>query len=339
MAGENRASEHPLTERLARAPWEYDYFQAVRRLECEHPHLPRVGWSQRLADDPVRFAQEASAAFAPSTLARFGPRGSSPVPVMTVRFFGFLGPNGPLPIHLTDYVRNRELNAHDPTLTRFLDVFHHRMLSLFYRAWSSGEITVSRDRANEDRFAVYVGSLFGHAFSTLHQRDSLPDEAKLHYAGRLAAQSRNAEGLTAILSDFFQVPVRIVEFVGQWIDLPREYQCRLGESRATGALGRTSIVGSRVWDCQQKFRLVFGPLRLKDYLRFLPGTIGFTRLRDWIRNYLGRMLQWEVQLILRRDEVPSVQLGRDGRLGWTTWLHAQPLNRDPDDLVLQSGDL
>ncbi len=230
MASEDRPAAQPLIERLMQSPYSFDFFQAVRRIECAHPAQPRIGHSQHLNGDPIRFGQEPSLAFAPSTIASCQPGPDGGAPRLSVHFLGLLGPNGPMPLHITEYVRGRILINHDRTMARFLDVFHHRMISLFYRAWASSQMPVSRDRPQEDRFAMYIGSLIGIGMRSLRGRDTIQDEAKLHYSGRLACQTRNAEGIRAILSDYFGVPTRIDQFVGQWIDLPPENLLKLGQS-------------------------------------------------------------------------------------------------------------
>ncbi len=111
-------------------------------------------------------------------------------------FLGLFGPNAPLPLHLTEYAIDRRRNAKDGTLGAFADIFHHRMLSLFYRAWADSQPTVQFDRPDEDRFRLYIGALVGMATPHLDARDALPDQYKRFFAGRLVPQARNAEGLS-----------------------------------------------------------------------------------------------------------------------------------------------
>ena len=335
MAGETGSETHSLRERLREAPWRFDFFQAARRLECASAERPRIGHSQHPKDDHVRFCQEPSLAFAPCTVAADrDPRGAAP-PRLFVNFLGLLGPNGPFPLHLTEYARERELHHKDMALSRFLDVFNHRMISLFYRAWACNQQAVNFERGDGDRFAVYIGSLFGIGLSSLRHRDAVPDVAKLHYSGRLVCQTKHPAGLCAILREYFGLASEIVEFVGRWLRLPEDCCCRLGESPDTGSLGTTAIVGSRIWECQQSFRIRFGPMGLVDYERMLPNGDSFRRLVAWEKNYVDDEFQWEAQLILRKEEVPETKLGQFGMLGWTTWLKSQPFERDADDLVLQ----
>ena len=324
-----------LARRLEEAPYRFDFFQAVRRIENLHPDRPRVGHSRRPAEDPVRFCQEPSLAFAPSTIAAYRSDVTSRAPLMWVSFLGLLGPNGPLPLHLTEYVRERMLVHHDRTLMRFLDMFNHRMVSMFYRAWATNQQTVQFERGDDDHFATYIGSMFGIGMETLRKRDAVPDVAKLHFSGHLVCQTRHPEGLCRLLEDYYRVPVRLTELVGQWLDVPEACICRLGESPETGSLGWTAIVGSRVWEVQQRFRLRFGAMGLAEYERLLPGGDSLRRLLAWVKNYLADELMWDVQLVLKKEEVPAVKMGSFGRLGWTTWLTSRPLDHDADDLVLQ----
>lgn len=320
--------------KLKQHPYRFELFEALRRLECAHPDRPRLGRSSRASDDPVRLGQEPTLSFAPSTIASFGPVKGYPAPRLATYYLGLFGPNGPLPVHLTDYVAGRERHASDTTLRGFADVFHHRILSLFYRAWADSRPTVSFDRKESDRFASYVGSLLGVAMESLRGRDALPDLAKFHYVGAFACQSRHAEGLEAVLGDYFKLPVKIQQFVGQWLDVPQRSRWRLGSSPDTGALGLTTIVGARVWDCQQKFRAVFGPLKLQEYERLLPSSDSCARMAALVRTYVGDELNWEANLILERGEVPPLRLGGVSKLGWTTWLTTRKTAGNVDDLLL-----
>jgi type VI secretion system protein ImpH len=319
-------------------PWKYDFFRAVRLLECAHRQRPRMGESLHPKDDPVRFGQRPSLAFASSTLASYEPpNGEREAARLLINFTGLLGPNGPMPLHLTEHARDRQRNAHDVTLVRFLDVFHHRMISLFYRAWADGEKAVDFDRPENSRFADYLGSFFGLGMDSLRNRDEAPDWTKIYFSGRLSPHIRNPEGLEAILIEDFGIPTKVQTFQGQWMRLPTESLCKLGASPDSGTLGRTAIVGEKFWAGQLKFRLRLGAMRWKDYQRLLPTGTAWRRLQAWVRNYIGREFFWEAQLVLMASEAPSIALGRTGQLGWSTWLKSKPFQRDADNLIL-AGD-
>lgn len=342
MADSNRTPPHlvELLAELERAPHGFDFYQAVRIIDCAESAKPPTGTSERVLDDVIRFALDESLAFAPATLARCEPTPAGRVRKVFQRFMGLLGPNGPLPLHLTEYARDRARDKGDVTFQRFLDVFHHRMLSFFYRAWARVRPTVSFDKPDSDRFTDYVGSLFGVGMPSLRHRDALPDLPKLHFAGLLSCQSKHAEGLLSILRGYFCFPVQLEEFVGQWIELPAQSRCLMGS--ASASLGRTTTVGSHVWDCQQKFRIIIGPLSLEEYQRMLPGAAAGEGRRESlpamvaaVRNYIGDQLDWDLQLILKREETPPVKMGEQGQLGWTSWMPAEVVGKDPDDLILQ----
>jgi type VI secretion system protein ImpH len=328
---------------VAREPYRYDFYQTLRRLECLYDHKPRWGTALRPVEEPVRLGQEPDLSFAPSPLASLEFRKDGLPPRLQVRLFGLLGPNGPLPIHITEYARQRLRHAGDPTLCRFLDLFHHRFLALLYRAWAQAQPHVNRDRPGQDHYLTYVGTFIGIAPGPLRNRDTVPDLAKLFHVGTLARQVRDADGLAAIIRQFFGVAARIEEFVGHVLLLaPRDrtYLGADGQSLGTGA-----VVGARIWDRQSKFRIHLGPLTLKEYEEFLPATRsgkpgptrGGTSLRklvDWVRFYLCFELDWDVRLRLERNEVPVLKLGVQGQLGWTTWLGTRTSPSDADDVCL-----
>ena len=339
MASDDRPTPPPLTDQplfaeLTRAPWRYGFLHTLRQLDALHPEHPPLGMTARASDDPIRLGQEPSLIFAPAELAALLPPAAGQPARLLVYFLGLFGPNGPLPLHLTNHARERLRQAGDPTFARFADVFHHRMLSLFYRAWAQAQPAVSFDRPTQDRFGTYLGALAGTGMPAYQGRDAMPDLAKRHFTGHLSCQNRHAEGLRSMLTEFLRLPVRIEEFIGHWLVLPEDCRLCLGTSPATGHLGQTTTLGGRVWDHQSKFRVIIGPVRLVDFRRLLPGGDSLNRVRDLVRNYLGDQLDWDLNPVLTAPDVPGLRLGRGGQLGWTTWLLSRPASRDADDLKL-----
>jgi type VI secretion system protein ImpH len=315
--------------------YEWDFFQALRVLDCQHPDLPRIGTSRKASEEPIRLGQDCSMAFAPSAMTSFTPTNQDQCPRLGVAFLGLLGPNGPLPLHLTDHALERKRRFKDETFLRFLNLFEHRFLAFFYRAWCRSQPAVSYDRPEEDRFGEYIASLAGLGLRSLSSRDEMHDNAKLHFAGLLVDGAKHPEGLAAILQGYFGVPAAVVEFVGEWLEIAPDEQCRLGSSIMTGTLGENTIVGSAVFECQHRFRLRLGPLSFVELEGLLPGQPTTAALRATVRNYVGDQYRWDLQLILKRDEIPQTQLGAaTARLGWTTWLGIWTSPHDADDVIV-----
>jgi type VI secretion system protein ImpH len=323
-----------LLEDLLEEPYSFGFFCAMRRLECLHPQWPRLGKAPSPVREPVRLGQDCSMDFAPSTISSFRRQPESEIPRLGVAFLGLFGPNGPLPLHLTDYALERARRYKDWTFLRFADLFHHRYLCMFYRGWANAQPAVSFDRPEDDRFGEYVASLCGLGLPSLRNRDAMLDNAKLHFAGRLLCGAKNADGLGAIIGDYFLVTVSITEFVGEWLEISPRDRCMLGATPATGTLGATAIAGAYAFECQHKFRVHIGPIGLVRYEQLLPGGESLTALIALVHNYVGDEYVWDLQLILRKEEVPALNLGAEARLGWTSWLGVRPSENDADDLIL-----
>jgi type VI secretion system protein ImpH len=332
------AQRDAFAARVAQAPFDFDLWNFLRWIDALHPELPPLGRSPRPRLEPLRIGQEPSLAFAPAQISGFDRGGAAGRPRLTILGFGLFGPNGPLPTHLTDYARERLRARGDPTFVRFCDLFHHRFTLFFYRAWAATQPTVSLDRADTDAFARFVGSLVHLGDDTLKARDAVPDHAKIHFAGHLVRETRNAEGIARILQVFLRAGVAVEQWVGQWLSLAPEQRTRLGAGRQAEQLGLGTVAGASVPDAQGRFRLRIGALSLADYEGHLPGGRFFPQVLAWLRNYIGFELAWDVRLVLRHDEVPAAKLGGSTRLGFTSWLGTRTTASDADDLVLAHED-
>lgn len=311
-----------------------DFFWAMRVLQTRARGRVRIGESVRLEDDWLRLRQPPHFHSAHGPIEKIVPAEDEKPAEVHVRFFGLFGPNGGLPLHVTETAFERRHHHKDETLWRFVDLFHHRMLTLFFRAWAMHQPAVDLERGEDARYPRWIGALAGLGHESLQRRDAWDDFSKLFHAGQLSRPTRNAAGLQAILQDFFGVPVDIRSFVGQWTPLPEESRCSLGADPRTGGLGRSTYLGENLWDRQSKFRLRIGPLGLQDFQRFLPSEQACKRLRDIVRLFTGFEFAWDLQCVLRAGEVPATQLGSNGRLGWTTWLKTREFIADADDLII-----
>lgn len=325
---------------ISQFPHRQELFQLLRRIASAHPHLPKFGQALRPADEPLRITQEATLTFAPSAVSAVQCAPGA-VPRLMQRVFGLLGPNGPLPIHLTEQARERQMHHADPTLLRFLDMLTHRFAMQFYAAWAQAQPVVSLDRPGDTLHRAIVGSLFGLGNAAQFARDALGDYPKLYFAGRLSRSVRDAEGLQAWISSQFKVPVQIEPWSGHWMVLEPTDRSRLSRHGALG-LGRGVALGSRVWDVQHKFRIVIGALDWKQYAEFVPGGSALGVLLALVRQYVGFEFEWDVRVILRREQVPPLQLSSDprridariGALGQSAWLRSSQRPQDAGDYVV-----
>lgn len=323
----------PFEEDLRLRPWRYDLFMLLRWLDARNPHLPRLGSASRPAEEVVRIGQRPSLRFAPANLDSVVDDAAGRLRIGQAGF-GLFGPNGPLPLHVTEYVRERSENARDGAMEAFADLFHHRFALLFYRAWSHVQASAAMDRPGCDRHTDYVACLTGYGDGALRGRDAVADAAKFHFAGHLVRQTRNPEGLVSSLAGYFGCRVAMEERRFQWLALDPPDRTQLGAQGEAARLGGGALCGVSVPDRQYRFRLRFGPLDLRAYEAFLPAGHRCVQVRDWVRNHTGHEYRWDACLVLKRADVPVLALGCAGRLGWTTWLGMRATERDADDLVL-----
>lgn len=315
-------------------PTTFEFFQAVHLLEQMLPERERVGGFVDPAREVVRFGVPPSIGFPASELQTLEVESDAPAR-MTVNFMGLTGPQGVLPLYYTLFAAERA-RARDHALRDFLDIFHHRIISLFYRAWAKYRVAATYDGTDGDALTQHLLDLIGFGTQGVRGRLPLRDESLLFYSGLLSLRSRPAKALEQMLSDYFDVPVAIEQFVGAWYPLTERAQCGIGEETdASSQLGLGAVAGDEVWDQQSRVRIRLGPLGLRQYEDFLPGGSAHEPLRALTRLFGRDELEFEIRLVLARDNVPGCTLGAaDGEalpLGWCTWIRTVPFARDPDE--------
>ena len=328
----------PIADLLEGEPYLFEFFQAIRLMSRMAPERQVVGGFNNPASEVVRLASNPAVGFPASEIQALERRGEGP-PVMRVNFLGLHGPLGVLPRTYCELV-NERIRAHDTTLRDFFDLFNHRILSLFYQAWEKYHFQVTYERGEPDRFSHYVLALLGLDTPGLENRQDVADDSLLFYGGLLSMHSRSATGLRQVLWDYFDVGVEIEQFVGAWYPVELESQCCLGEDGGySEQLGLGAVVGNETWDQQSRGRIQLGPLTLEQYMDFLPGHAGHRQLRSLTRFYTGGENDVEVQLILRRQDVPACELkpqdGDGPQLGWTSWIKSAEFRHDAGETVLE----
>ena len=341
MDSPRRRQTADLTQEIRSRPGSFDFFQAVRLLELEAASTGNgheyVGTSPSPEKEVIRFRTHPSLAFPPSAIRSVenppadaqngGPTGPTE---MQVCFMGFVGAAALLPRHYTEHVIKR-ISLRDTTLRDFLDLFHHRTISLFYRAWRKYHFAFAyehavRTRASEDTFTRALFSLTGLGLDTLRHRQPVDDAAFVFQAGHFSRVQRPAQCLEGLLESLLRVPFRVEQFVGHWVELDSAQRSRL-PSRGDAPtdrqrLGRGVCLGSRTWDVQSKVRLIAGPLTYSELQYFLPGTKGQERVRAITSSFLAGVIEFDLQCVLATGESPGIRLGGDHPvgLGHDTWL-------------------
>jgi type VI secretion system protein ImpH len=319
-----------ILRRMRTEPFSFSFFQAVWLLERMRPDGAAVGRFSEPRREVVRFGAYPSLVFPASEIQTIDWKAEPPQ--MVVNFMGLTGPSGVLPRVYTELIEERG-KLQDRSLRDFLDILNHRLISLFYRAWARSRFPIEPQRLRQ-----CLLSLVGLGLPALECRQTVEDDSVAFYCGLFALQSRSAAALERILADYFQAPVEIVQFVGAWYRLGDDSTCRFGDSDSPSeVLGEGVVVGDAVFDLQSRARIRLGPLSLRQYEEFLPGRLGYRRLRDITKFFSRGEFDFEVQLILRQAEVPDWRMEDDSpvQLGWTTWMKTRPVfPRSPEDTVL-----
>jgi type VI secretion system protein ImpH len=190
----------------------------------------------------------------------------------------------------------------------------------------------------ENRFLPMILSLAGLGLSGTTERlrsdfVHIADESLAYYASALRERPQSIQWFSRIVADYFRIPCRLEQFVGQWFQLPERERTRLGSANCE--LGQTTLCGSRVWDRQTKVRLTLGPMRKGQFDEFLPGGSGAAGLKHFFRLMVGTTFDCEVRLVLdKRDLAPAV-LGYPSstRLGWKSWVGTGSKTTDSSDVA------
>lgn len=347
------AEQNSPLDRLRSDPSRFDFFQAVyllsaalnpRRSGDRHDMPSRPRPLETPFDEHVRFRTLIGHSFPSATIASLDLAAEPPdddqrrPPEMSVTFLGLAGIGGILPAHYTQMLIDR-VKEKDFSLRDFLDLFNHRFVAQFWRAWARNRFHVAYDLARrqgpsvDDIFTFGLYSLAGLGTPGLRRRQSIADDVWLFYSGHFAHFPRSAVALRLMIRDFFDVPVEIRQFQGQWMYLQRDDMTRIGAFNHQ--LGVTAVAGERVWGVENKFRIRLGVLRYRQFCHYLPGSQGFRELGQLTRSYAGPAWDFDVQLVLDRNEIPPCSLaeGSGIQLGWNSWLTSRPMERDPDEAV------
>jgi type VI secretion system protein ImpH len=375
MAAASGQPAGSLTELLFTEGYAVDFFQAVRLLEKMAPERRPVGHEGPASAEAARFRAHISLSFAASSIFEIEPANALvPVPAVTVSFMGLTGPSGVMPRHYTEMLmRAREVKGPERNVARdWFDLFNHRLISFFYRAWTKYRFWLAYERGeyalpDPDVFTESLYCLIGLGGRSLRNRlrvavptreesnlrervlARVDDMALIYYAGVLAHRPRNAVCLERLLEDYFGIPIRVLEFQGQWLQIDPECQSQVGQEGGNSIMGANIVVGDRVWDIRSKIRIRLGPLSYAQFASFVPDQSPtperkeYFRLMHLVRLYVGPEIKVDVQLILKAGEIPQCRMPQvrspGARLGWDSWIASRGMRRDSEDAVFEGMEV
>lgn len=325
---------------LAQAPYRYRLQAAVQILLRSTPRpvggADRADHLQRWLNRAVRFGQHVSLGFPASEIQRFQP-GEGGLPArLLLNLPGLTGALGVLPTHYSELLQHRAWQFKDQSAAAFLDLFQHRLTSLFVAASDKYRVAQRQARGAGQFFDDALLDLAGIA-GQLRQDTALA--GLRFYGGLLGQRPIPAQALVTVLSDHFGVRFTLQPFQGQWLPIADSEQTLLGGAFA--ALGQTTLLGARVWDCQSRLQLTASRLSAAHYAHLLPGQPGHQQLQRWLSVLISPGLACDVRLEPLPTALGSARLGGhaagvNNRLGWTTCL-GQPTDRGSVAVVLKAA--
>lgn len=340
-----QAEGRSLIDELLAQVHRVDFNQFIRCLQIEHGR--QIGDALSPDEQAVQLVADLEGNFPTNQVVAWMPPDDRHVrPRLSAAFFGLYGPSGALPEHYTHLLVERTRQG-DHTLREFLDIFNHRLLTLFYRAWEKYSLPVAFETAavagRIDPVHAALQSLVQTRLTAARDRLSLSDDWLIYYGGIAANTRCSAESLRACVEDFTTLPTQIEQLVGQWLRLDEADRSRLQTSEfgvsSGNLLGVDTIIGGSVWDVESRFRLRIGPVDWSTMSQYLPGSLPLRRVFDLVRRLAGPHLDFDAQVLLAADEVRGVQLGGNTfRLGHNTWLGSWPHIRPADEAIFRPAD-
>lgn len=329
--------DHPVIRSLTQNGPRWEFFQAVRFIQRLHPEAVPIGHQGPPQQECVRFEPTADLGFPDADVAAIR---STPTaegkPRYTIEstFLSLLGSQSPLPAHFTEAVIQDD--SDESLVKEFLDLFHHRLQSLFFRAWEKYRYPIQFQPMGKDPLSKRLMALIGVATEMMPEGARIPSVRILAFAGLLTQMPRSASALRGILFEYFEdIEFDVEQCSSQWIPIAPEQHNRLG--RVNARLGQDLCIGDRIFDRSCSFTVHVGPLGLEIFMTFLPGADKLERMRELVDLFNSDNLDYYVNLRLRQEEVPQLNLATPtALLGWSTWLGKRP-DTDQDVRFLMKG--
>jgi len=339
MASEERQPRSAVREALRREFFGFSFFQAVRLLESLSPDAKSIGEATRPRDEAVNFSVQPGFAFPPSEIVSLS-EGDGKTPArMEIAFMGLIGPSGVLPHWYNELARERNRQK-DFSFAAFLDIFHHRLISLFYLAWKRNRLAVNYRSDHHDPLTRDFLCIVGLGTEGLCGRVGFNEDDLVYFGGLLSRGVPSSAALEGVVEYFSGTRTKVEQFIPRQIHVSPDDQTQLGAANAR--LGVDAMCGSWVWDCQSSFRVHLGPMNYDHFVRFLPTSAMSRSVFSLIRYAAGIQFDCDLRVVLERTEVPPFVLGSTEcppLLGWSTWVSTAgfELAEDPA-MIVQSPE-
>lgn len=288
------------------------FYQAVRTLERIFADAPAVGEEGPAGAERVRIRPSVSLSCPPADLESIQPLKDHGYQITTY-FLGLYGSDSPLPYYYPEHIAQISEEESGERVRAFLDIFHHRLLSLLYRSWrKSRPVSTSASRADPlyDRVLALVGWSEKHGLGG-RRRPRLA-EARLQ-----VLQARTAAGLAAMIELRLGYSCRVDQLQHRWVTIPEDQRTRLGQQGSI--LGADFVLGRRLVDCN-KIRIRFSVPDFATYERLLPAGPDRGDLEHVLERYLKEPIDYDLEVTLPSAEVRPWRLGVEGALGHHCWV-------------------
>lgn len=286
-----------LFNRLLLAPEAYNFFQFCHLLELHQINL-RVPDLQSESELTLQFCAWPYLGFPASELKQALPESvyDYKLPVVFTTFMGLIGTDGVMPNWLI--AESAEKKDGMDNLTAFLDIFHHRLMAMFYQIWKRFHYEFQYRENASDRLSQALLTL-------IHGRDTLDIDPR-YYLGvikELNKKNKNIFGLKEIVH--YVIPAASEVVIEEFI--PVKYpvtQLSLG----TGIAFENAVLGRFLYDANSSIRI---SVKLNNYttlnLLYENQPVRMI-LKTLVKKYVGCTLDVELMATLSADLLPLAKL-------------------------------
>jgi len=307
-------------ELLPRPLWRYQFFSALRALELQLRNSPPLGEQGPARAERIRLRPSTSFLFPTTDIVNIDAQRTGAAEhrvVVTTNLPGLYGVGSPLPRTYAHQILQEDDEV--PQTRQFLDLLHHRLFSLWYRAWKRHHYEQAFDQDGLDDLTRILFELIGVPKDATEETLGTSPIRLLRYLGWLVLRSRPVTGLAILLCEELALPIEIDQLPVRWLTVRPELQSRVhSDPQRGGRLGHDFVLGARRMDRAGALRLRIGPVSYKTLLDLWPGAPLHRRLTALARFYLRQPLDLQMCVRVPAAEVQRARLSahQPTRLGW-----------------------